>query len=35
MSAVTPIEIPIDKKTESQLKRGERKAERTGLRKSK
>ena len=35
MSAVTPIEVPIDKKTESQLKRGERKSERAGLRKSK
>jgi len=35
MSAVAPIDLPIDKSTERQLKRGEKAAERTGLRKSK
>jgi alpha-glucoside transport system permease protein len=35
MSAVTPIELPIDKKTQSQLARGEKADERTTLRKSK
>ena len=35
MSAVTPIELPIDKKTQNQLARGERRSEKPTLRKSK
>ena len=35
MSAVSPIRVPVDERTERQLKRGERKDERPTLRKSK
>ena len=35
MSAVAPIDLPVDQKTKAQLKRGEKAAERSTLRKSK
>ena len=35
MSAVAPIDLPIDKSTERQIRRGEKVAERAGFRKSK
>jgi alpha-glucoside transport system permease protein len=35
MSAVAPIDLPIDQKTKAQLARGEKAVERTGLKKSK